>query len=84
MTIYDRFNFYFKKTSGDQNNHILDHAEGHILSDSHYVFLALARGVSVLNIAASRSANELASQPASQPARDRLAATTYLSGSELV
>ena len=55
--LYDNFcacQLYFKKPSGNQNIDLFDHLYEAILCDSHYVFRALARGVSVLNFAVLR------------------------------
>ena len=41
------------KPSEGQNTHVLDHAKGRIVSDSHYVFPTLARRVLSLNLALS-------------------------------
>ena len=48
--LYDHFcasQLYLKKPSENQNTDLFDHLYESILCDSHYVFPALARGVSV-------------------------------------
>ena len=51
---------------------MLDHAEGDILSDSHYVFLTLARRVSSLNLAPSGRCVRLANFCFKTPARIKI------------
>ena len=52
--LYEHFcasQLYLKKPRENQNIDLFDHLYEAILCDSHYVFSALARGVSVLNFA---------------------------------
>ena len=52
--LYEHFcasQLYLKKPRENQNIDLFDHLYEAILCDSHYVFPALARGVSVLNFA---------------------------------
>ena len=52
--LYDHFcasQLYLKKPSENQNTDLFDHLYEAILCDSHYVFPALARGVSVPDFA---------------------------------
>ena len=56
--LYDNFcafQLYFKKPSENQHIHLFDNLYEAILCDSRYVFLALARGVSVPNFALSEA-----------------------------
>ena len=56
--LYDHFcafQLYLKKPSENQNTDLFDHLYEAILCDSHYVFPALARGVSVLNFVLSEA-----------------------------
>ena len=55
MTIFALLNFTLKKPSENQNTDLFDHLYEAILCDSHYVFIALARGVSVLNFVLSEA-----------------------------
>ena len=59
--VYDNFcasQLYFKKPSENQNTDLFDHLYETILCDSHYVFHALARGVSVLDFALSEATSK--------------------------
>ena len=51
---FQAYQLYFKKPSGNQNIDLLVHLQNTILSDAHYVFIGLARGLSVLNLAYSK------------------------------
>ena len=55
--LYDNFfacQLYFEKPSGNENIDLFEYIYEAILCVSHYVFIGLARGVSVFNFALSR------------------------------
>ena len=58
MSIFALVNFTLKQPRENQNIDLLDHLYEAILCDSHYVFPALARGVSVLDFALSEASSK--------------------------
>ena len=51
---FQPYQLYIKKQSDNKHIDLLDHVQDAILCDSHYVFIALARGLSVANLAYSK------------------------------